>query len=320
MNKFDRLFKRIIGEANLVSTASIDAAIDKIAADKEITDERIINWLKKTEKRYFENINNDAENERKGLIKKYTAQEGDPSWMSNAYTVEYTPEREDFLKHVVDYFNAMEGRQTGWLDSLYKKTADQVYKKEVPDWDKSLSKNVGKVRKNVDNAARAGLTLDVDYEIIEQLSDGSKWVQALTTKMCSYEGETMGHCAAGYDPSKIISFWDVDNSPHVTLEVNDKRQIKQIKGKSNAAPVPKYVPYVVDFIKKYNYDVIEDGRNVGMVPWKGKFYFKDSNKFEQVYKNEIIPAQRDAIERIRQSIITINEKFQYVLGYVGLLK
>lgn len=114
-----------------------------------------------------------------------------------------------------------------------------------------------------------------------------------------YEGETMGHCVGGYCPdvvegrSKIFSLRDKKGQPHVTIETrpmenyeleaakmkrsgaspeeiaaffeNPPQEIVQIKGKSNRAPNPEYLPAVQDFVRSQNWSNVGDLKNAGLV-------------------------------------------------------
>ncbi len=102
------------------------------------------------------------------------------------------------------------------------------------------------------------------------------------------EGDMMGHCVGGYceavrqGASRIFSLRDSKNNSHVTIEAqprvttqprtwegfksifNDALDIVQIKGKQNAKPVDKYIPYVQDFVKSNKMDVIRDLENADL--------------------------------------------------------
>jgi len=122
-----------------------------------------------------------------------------------------------------------------------------------------------------------------------------------------YEGDTMGHCVGGYCPdvasgnTRIFSLRDKKNEPHVTIEVNKVRgaelgrqaadlpddeavrimknppeRIEQIKGKGNAKPVAKYIPYAQDFVKSGNWTNVEDLHHADMVPIGNNKYLEQS--------------------------------------------
>jgi hypothetical protein len=92
-----------------------------------------------------------------------------------------------------------------------------------------------------------------------------------------YEGDTMGHCVGGYSEdvasgeSKIYSLRNKKTgAPHVTIESNPSSDkdipdsISQIKGKGNAKPVDRYLPYVQDFVKSGNWNRVGDLQNTGL--------------------------------------------------------
>ena len=89
------------------------------------------------------------------------------------------------------------------------------------------------------------------------------------------EGKAMGHCVGGYcddvaQGTKIYSLRDKNGQPHVTIEATpgqdiEADSIQQIKGKQNAAPVAKYLPYVQDFVKSGQWDQVNDLHNTGLL-------------------------------------------------------
>ena len=99
------------------------------------------------------------------------------------------------------------------------------------------------------------------------------------------EGKVMGHCVGGYCDdvadrgTSIYSLRDANNNPHVTVEAVPEEghpelpeSIAQIKGKQNAAPVSKYLPYVQDFVKSGNWGRVGDLRNTGLSKIGGKYF------------------------------------------------
>jgi hypothetical protein len=134
-----------------------------------------------------------------------------------------------------------------------------------------------------------------------QFKDGFQIVQLTTKDHCKREGNLMGHCVGGYDPKTktILSLRDSQNQPHVTLEIKNENEVHQIKGKSNKAPIPKYQKYIRYFLKKnLQYIVSEDGRNIGYVNWKKRYYDLNSQEWLSVYENEIKPVQEWALNNI----------------------
>jgi hypothetical protein len=318
MNKFNRVFKTVIEayssiyEANLASAEPIDAAVEQVAKSKGLQDQRIIDWLKKAEKRYFMDNNTDEEKQREGLIRKYEYKEGDEEWKKNAFDVTYNPQRMDFLGHVVDYFQS---RDEEYLSKLAKKSYSFVYGQEISAWDAEL-------RRTGTKSSSSGFREGRDYNIIYKLPNGYKIISALTDAVCKYEGDKLGHCAGQYRPGQIWGLWSPENVTHATLEY-EGNNIKQIKGYANRAVHPKYWPYLREFIMHLvddkGYKLLADGENIGLVKWKDKYYDPTLEKYKQLYTKEIKPLQDKRIQEILDSIVTINERYEHVLGYLKLL-
>lgn len=155
-----------------------------------------------------------------------------------------------------------------------------------------------------------------------------RWVKLLTKKAFKFEGDAMGHCVGGYNPGSkglsIISLYDENNLPHVTLDFREKN-IDQIKGKQDAAPIEKYLDACIKFVRyltdNQGYKVTGDGNNIGMVEYNNFFYFKDSEKWNTLYTTEIIPMQEKAFEALKKRIIVVaSESYEYVLEYLNPLK
>lgn len=123
-----------------------------------------------------------------------------------------------------------------------------------------------------------------DVETIHEFDDGCRVADLLTPNALKQEGARMVHCVGGYwnvvesGTAKILSIRDLDNSPHVTIELrrppsivvqgygrvfvdrkpgNGVRQIRnvngdwqavQIRGKQNRPPVEKWAKKVSDFL------------------------------------------------------------------------
>jgi hypothetical protein len=91
-------------------------------------------------------------------------------------------------------------------------------------------------------------------EVVHTFKDGYT-VQKLTTeKQLEAEGDVMQHCVGGYydevrrGKTEIYSIRDPKGRPHVTIEFDPKAlRVKQVQGKQNAEPAPKYQPYVEEF-------------------------------------------------------------------------
>ena len=85
-----------------------------------------------------------------------------------------------------------------------------------------------------------------DTETVLDFGDGFRVVKLVGENAYKREGYLMCHCVASYYGKKIevYSLRDKDNMPHCTMEKN-----QQIKGKGNGDIHPKYIGYVVAFLK-----------------------------------------------------------------------
>jgi len=91
-----------------------------------------------------------------------------------------------------------------------------------------------------------------------------------------YEGDTMGHCVGGACSDvaggqyRIFSLRDSKGQPHVTVRANPTDlapgfKIVEVKGKSNAKPVDKYIPFVQDFLAERKWPIQGDQANTGFI-------------------------------------------------------
>lgn len=106
--------------------------------------------------------------------------------------------------------------------------------------------------------------------VVKDAGNGMKWVKLSTDMHLKREGELMGHCIGGGSyggalksgRSEFYSLRDSRNEPHVTLEVlvdsDGGRKVHQMKGKQNARAIPKYQPYLVDFVREQGWPVVGD--------------------------------------------------------------
>jgi hypothetical protein len=181
-----------------------------------------------------------------------------------------------------------------------------IIQKKIEDWEKVLSSKMEKKK-------ASPLVEGTDFRIIHSTKDLNgapmRWVKLLTKDAFKFEGDAMGHCVGSYNPAQkgltIISLYDSNGLPHVTLEVRGK-SIEQIKGKQNGAPVDKYQKTCLEFIRqltdKEGYEVTGDGENIGMIEYETKFYFEDSNSWKKIFKGQVVPKQQDSFEEIKTRI------------------
>ena len=93
--------------------------------------------------------------------------------------------------------------------------------------------------------------------------------------------------------------------PCAVVETDDsKKQIIQIKGKENKAPVEKYQPACIDFVAQsmmHGYTVVADGENIGMVKHDEEYHFDDLELLPAEYRDK--PVFRKWVDVIFPTII-----------------
>ena len=157
---------------------------------------------------------------------------------------------------------------------------------------------------------------------------GYKFVRLISQQSFINEGEYLNHCVKSdhYRVAKnhtLLSLWRGDRpkgDPQATMEfdnegkdVNPKtkkvdtsvlKTMIQCKGKGNHAPTSDRVKYILrKFVTLNNIEITQDGEKIGLRQWQRKFYDPDSRKWDQVFKDEIIPAQEKAFNAIKMRII-----------------
>ena len=128
---------------------------------------------------------------------------------------------------------------------------------------------------------------DADLESIEDAPESLQSKYKALEEALQYEGDTMGHCVGGYADdvasgnSRIFSLRNKrTGEPHVTIEAtapqmrggqsaeqyrNTPFDIAQIKGKGNAKPVSKYIPFVQDFVKSGKWGDVGEIENADLI-------------------------------------------------------
>lgn len=293
---------------NLFSKQPLIDAINNILDNKQVTNPQIRKWILTRELQSLIEMEPEVAADW-GFITPHQHTHNDPSWAVNTYDITsnsmrstYGPNghKTDIINHKIDFLNS---RDAAYIRGLSHKTIEDV-NGDMIAWDEELA----------NRPAEFKLVEGEDYKVLRAWGDGFKMVQLITPAACKYEGGSMGHCAGGYSPEKLISLWDSKNEPHATLEVYEEYgtlYIKQIKGKQNKAPIPKYVPYIVDFLKSVDAVVQHDGDNIGMVRYgdnveggvyKERFYFEDSENWQNIYKNKILPRQKAVFDHIMSMV------------------
>ena len=140
------------------------------------------------------------------------------------------------IEHIIDYL--VSDKAPKKLDkATYKQMLDNTNK-----WNKTLIKKGSEIKE-----------LKKDIKIIVDFKDGFKFVKLIGKNAYEREGFLMRHCVSQYynKEDEIYSLRDKNNNPHCTIS----KQSQQIKGKGNGSISPKYIKYVVDFLKHLKIDV-----------------------------------------------------------------
>lgn len=316
----------MILEANISNIKDLTDDINKVLNRKNIpefggSEKNIIrSWFST---HYLNAIKNDKIKSLDSSLKKHTYKDGEPEWMKKSDIVDYSgslPEDVvDEISHIVDYFESLDPRDL----SKIKKEPYETIQQKVKDWSEELAASVGDTK--AEDNLKKSLVLNKDYKIVMNV-DNFKWVKLLTSESRKVEGDVMGHCVGGdsYKNKDIYSLWDNKNRSHVTIESNDsKKQIFQIKGKSNKSPADKYQSATIEFIAQLmlkGYKVVGDGENIGMVEYDEEYHFDELDILPEKYRTNqifkkwtdviyptvIFPKQQDAIEKLRKRIVIVN--------------
>jgi len=195
-------------------------------------------WIEKTLKRWIL---------QKAPAEKSILQEikGLPNWAAKDDTVNVNIEETSaIVLPVLDYLEAQLVERPSFR--LEKVGVDQAVI-AAKKWHEALAKRKQKV------------TLEPGVTKVVEFPNGYFWAQITSGAGLAREGNLMGHCVGGeyYHKKaltgeyKIYSLRDSSNVPHITLDIANDR-VNQIKGKTNAAILPEYLPYLFSFLKKLN--------------------------------------------------------------------
>jgi len=199
------------------------------------------------------------------------------------------------IEHIVDFLENIS--DDGKLKQL-KGNFEQVFN-NAQKWTAQTQKQYRKQT----NINETGIRTIMDF------GNGYAMVHLSTKENFVREGNLMGHCVGGYNPktSTIYSLRDKNNEPHATLQITGKNRIKQIKGKSDAAPLPKYQSMIKMFLAQHpEFIVTGDGENIGYYGFENTYYNPQSKEWANVYKNKIMPLQQKKLASIINNIHETN--------------
>lgn len=121
------------------------------------------------------------------------------------------------------------------------------------------------MRRHNQNARRSELAGDAEIAYMD-LADGYRLVRLMSTEALDAESLEMQHCIChgGYDdkladPSVVfLSLRDATNKAHATLEI-ENGIIRQLSGKQNAYPDPKYLRLLHPLLSRPDIDLMDIG-------------------------------------------------------------
>ena len=120
-----------------------------------------------------------------------------------------------------------------------------------------------------------------DTNVVKELGDGYALVELLTPDALKRESGMMGHCIGdgGHDEHleegkrKFYSLRDSNNNAHVTFDIDEEEgKLVECKGKGNAPPIDKYMPFVKAYIVERGLTVEETPDNIGLITIDGELH------------------------------------------------
>ena len=189
-------------------------------------------------------MNNEIINYANGM----GAQDDVINWLNTvvAKYMEENPVEQCDVEHIIDYL-CSEKRPKRVSRMSYEQAC-----KNTEKWNNALIKKGSNIKEN-----------DSDVETVLDFGDGFRVVRLIGENAYKREGFLMRHCVASFygRDVEIYSLRDKDNMPHCTMEKN-----QQIKGKGNGSINPKYIRYVVEFLKHVGMSVGDaEIKNLGYV-------------------------------------------------------
>jgi hypothetical protein len=146
-------------------------------------------------------------------------------------------ENQNEIDHIIDYLNSDKA------PLRLKKMSYEEAKNNAIKWINALIKQGNDI-----------METEKDIETFLDFNNGIKFVKLVSKNSFLREGKLMAHCVGSYADKKdiiIYSLRDSKNRPHCTIEVKTKDKfIQQIQGKGNGSIHPKYIKYILKFLKK----------------------------------------------------------------------
>ena len=178
----------------------------------------------------------------------------------------------DSVTHVRDWLKVSLMDNARWLSNVNE---DGWPKKLLKSPDlRGLVKEADKAMLRA-NGKHSRKSLDDGHEVVEyECQDGWTIVRMLTPEALDLESALMQHCVGdgAYDRilsagggehfEGLFSLRDRAGKPHATIEVRNGL-LSQVQGKQNMAPIPKYIPHIVGFIRARK--IAFEGQAYGLV-------------------------------------------------------
>ena len=177
------------------------------------------------------------------------------------------------IEHILDYVYSCK--------KTFKSLGYKTIKEKADAWSRRLQ-----AKASTKNTEKEG----VDYETVFKVRT-YRFVKLLSKSAYAREGKLMSHCVSSYygRDDEIYSLRDAKNRPHCTIS----KSSGQVKGKGNGHIHPKYIEYVIEFLRHFGMTPSDgDMKNLGYVDvssindidfpekwmWGERWFFKDAIK------------------------------------------
>lgn len=233
------------------------------------------------------------------LPRNATEQQKKAFQFNDLYDLRMSPDTATKLDHILDYFTANPN-----IPRLERMSVDNVL--QAADLAvKQYNARVAKENKKAEPAK--------NLKTIMEFPNGFKIVEMLTQNALDREGAAMVHCVGTHhgcyllDKSRrMFSLRDPQNQPHATIEVfSDGLRTTEIKGKKNEAPVRKYWPMLMQFVKEYGIVVDNDHRHIGLLkftdPESREQVTMTQDEFKDMIQNPDDPRGQALIQNAKQN-------------------
>ncbi len=235
------------------------------------------------------------------------------------------------------------------LDHL--KTSNQYY-----DFDKTYEQAqaweiINANRTNYRYKKKEKKQSEIGTQKVMDLPHGYYVVQLLTEDALNFEAKYMNHCIKDpkyYDKIKsgavfVYSIRDFKGEPHVTIEVYNNAYItfgadlylsfskkegniesdyfvRQCRGKNDAAPLAKYIPYAQQFIFAQNYGFIADMKHAGLIYQDGQYWDIFNLPKGFIIKGDLDLSDMQLTELPDLSTVTVEGSFNCAMNKLTSLK